>query len=257
MITAPPCALLWPAGMMVCPRGFVSPQHRHHCIQLMVALRGYLRVRGGPRQRWIECGAVLIRPDVPHEVDATECSVLMAFVDVESELGRALADKIESDISVVLDPAVAEWRRLLGGPDDVTSARVEHWVRDHLLIGRRRPSFDPRVRRVLLVIHENLGNRQELSLPRLAAISGLSQSRLMHVFTQSVGIALRPYILWLRLHSACGHIVRGACITMAAHSAGFSDAAHLTRTMRRTMGITPSELTRRRSDVRGAADAAN
>jgi len=51
--------------------------------------------------------------------------------------------------------------------------------------------------------------------------------------------------------------MRGASITMAANSAVFSDGAHLTRTMRRTMGKTPSELTRRRSDVRGAADAAN
>lgn len=44
----------------------------------------------------------------------------------------------------------------------------------------------------------------------------------------------------------------GATITEAAHSAGLSDAAHLTRTFRRMLGTTPSELIRRREEGREA-----
>jgi len=52
----------------------------------------------------------------------------------------------------------------------------------------------------------------------------------------------RPYILWLRLQRAAGDMTDGASVTSAAHRAGFSDSAHLTRTFRRMLGATPSDL---------------
>jgi AraC-like DNA-binding protein len=65
----------------------------------------------------------------------------------------------------------------------------------------------------------------------------------LHAFTESVGVPVRPYILWLRLQRAACDLVGGATVTSAAHRAGFSDAAHLTRTFRRMLGATPSKLT--------------
>ena len=64
---------------------------------------------------------------------------------------------------------------------------------------RQRPRLHPGVRKVLEVIREELDGHRRLSLKRMAAIAGLSDSRFMHVFTTSVGIPPRPYILWLRL----------------------------------------------------------
>jgi AraC-like DNA-binding protein len=92
-----------------------------------------------------------------------------------------------------------------------------------------------------------------MTLPWMAEVAGLSPSRLMHLFTESVGVPPRPYVRWLRLQRACGEIMQGASITEAAHRCGFSDASHLARTIRRMMGTTPSELVRRRPAVRGAA----
>ena len=82
----------------------------------------------------------------------------------------------------------------------------------------------------------------DLSLKTLAGIAGLSPSRFMHAFTESVGVPVRPYILWLRLQRAACDLTDGASVTSAAHRAGFSDAAHLTRTFRRMLGATPSDL---------------
>jgi AraC-like DNA-binding protein len=67
----------------------------------------------------------------------------------------------------------------------------------------------------------------------------------MHVFTDSVGVPLRPYLLWLRVQRAAGALAAGHTVTEAAHIAGFADAAHMTRTFRRTLGTTPRELIRR------------
>ena len=100
----------------------------------------------------------------------------------------------------------------------------------------------PRVNRVLRSIPVRLARDNDVSLKTLADVAGLSPSRFMHVFTASVGMPLRPYILNLRLERACRELAAGGSVTFAACVAGFSDAAHLTRTFRRVLGTTPSRL---------------
>jgi AraC-like DNA-binding protein len=115
-------------------------------------------------------------------------------------------------------------------------------VRTKLLHQRRPVKIHPRVNRVLKYLREKLAVSDDFSLKTLAGISGLSQSHFMHVFTGSVGVPLRPYILWLRLQRAACDLQDGASVTSAAHGAGFSDGAHLTRTFHRMLGMTPTDL---------------
>ena len=58
----------------------------------------------------------------------------------------------------------------------------------------------------------------------------------MHVFTESIGIPLRPYLSWLRVQRAAMAIVNGSLLGEAAHTAGFADASHMTRTFKRMLG---------------------
>ena len=88
----------------------------------------------------------------------------------------------------------------------------------------------------------NGGVDDATSLEGLARAVGLSPSRLMHVFTSSVGIPLRPYLAWLRVQRAAIEIVSGNSLTDAALASGFADAAHMSRTFRRMLGIPPSLL---------------
>jgi len=238
--------------MIVWGPGFAATKHKHHCVQLVMALQGELRIRSGPRRKWISCGAALVRPDALHEIDATGVPLLLAFVDVESELGSALLRTISVEILVVEDATVASWRRHLGDPAILTAALVEPWVRNHLLPERQEPKLHPAVRRVLRAIRHEIETRDDFPLERMAEIGGLSPSRFMHVFTKSVGVPLRPYILWLRLQMACGEMMNGATIAAAAQRAGFSDVAHLNRTLRRMMGMTPGEMLQRRAATRAA-----
>ncbi|WDE02063.1 AraC family transcriptional regulator [Thalassomonas actiniarum] len=76
---------------------------------------------------------------------------------------------------------------------------------------------------------------------RAAAVASqlaLSESRFLHLFRQELGIAWRPYLLWRRMMCAVRAIVNNASATEAAHLAGFSDSAHLSRTFRNTFGMT-------------------
>jgi AraC-like DNA-binding protein len=249
-----PGALVWPAAMIVWGPGYTSTLHRHHCVHLLMAVHGTLRIRGGSRQRWLHSGAALVRADAAHEVDARDATVLIAFIDPQSPLGVTLSARIERTIAPVPAHELAHWRRAIGPGPMLSKSRVETWLRESLLRERRAPKIHPRVNRALRYLHERIGSGagEDLSLTKLAGIAGLSQSRLMHAFTESLGIALRPYILWLRVQRACGELSNGASVTEAAVHAGFSDAAHLSRTFRRMLGTTPSEIAGRCKVAHGA-----
>ena len=76
----------------------------------------------------------------------------------------------------------------------------------------------------------------------MAAEAALSPSRFAHVFRAETGMPVRPYLRWLRLALALRAASEGGSLTEAAHRAGFADAAHLSRTMRRHFGVSPGSV---------------
>jgi len=226
--------------MIVWGTGFRTAAHRHHCVQLLMVLRGSFLVRTGRQKGWTKCGAVWVRPDATHEMDARHRTLVIAFISAESDMGAEFSAAIDGDLACVPAHQVARWRALLGTTP--SQARIERWLAEFLAPPKRSVAIHPAVRRVLNHLRKPQIMLDDLSLKTLAGIACLSPSRFMHAFTESVGIPVRPYILWLRLQRAACDLHNGLGITTAAHRAGFSDAAHLTRTFRRMLGTTPSDL---------------
>lgn len=234
------CVAPWPTVMIVWGPGFKAKPHNHHCVQLIAALHDTLLVRDGRRKPWTKCGAVWVQIDATHEVDARGTTLLIVFVNAESDMGTALSERIKDGIACVPAREVNRWRAVLGlTPDD---GRAAQWVTKFLPRPDRAVKIHPGVQRVLRHLHEPRAILNNLSLRALSEIAGLSPSRFMHAFTESVRVPVRPYILWLRLQQAACDLRNGVNVTTAAHRAGFSDAAHLTRTFRRMLGATPSDL---------------
>jgi AraC-like DNA-binding protein len=230
----------WPPVMLVWGPGFKAAAHSHHSVQLVMALRGSFRVRGGAGKAWERCSAVWVRPDARHEVDARGTPLLIAFISAESAMGAALSELINGEIARVPARRVGRWRAVLGRTPN--ESRAEQWLSEFLVEPRRAVAIHPGVRRVLRQLQDPVAPLDDLSLKALARIAGLSPSRFMHAFTQSVGVPVRPYILWLRLQRAACDLKDGISVTNAAHRAGFADSAHLSRTFRRMLGATPSDL---------------
>src|SRR5947207_6331514 len=162
MIHPDPGALVWPAAMIVWGPGFTAARHSHHCVQLVMVMQGTLRIRSGPQDTWKTCGAALIRPDAAHEVDVRRGrTLLIAFVNAESELGAALSETISSNICRVPARQVARWRSALG--TRLNQVSVERWVRRDLLNGRRAVRIHPRVSRMLKYLRRRLGKGEDLS----------------------------------------------------------------------------------------------
>jgi AraC-like DNA-binding protein len=84
---------------------------------------------------------------------------------------------------------------------------------------------------------------QYWSAKSIASQLHLSESRFLHLFKENMQLPLRPYLLWRRLICAIKALESGQNATQAAHIAGFSDSAHLSRTFKKQFGITLQKLT--------------
>jgi transcriptional regulator GlxA family with amidase domain len=170
---------------------------------------------------------------------------LLVFLDPESVTGTPFRDALNGPFRLISDPERKAMTRDVVPRTILRSGAAAWALKAAETLGLQAPvaprSVHPRVR-ALLSLLRNGGIADATSLEVLASAVGLSPSRLMHVFTSSVGIPLRPYLAWLRVQRAAIEIVSGNSLTDAALAAGFSDAAHMSRTFRRMLGIAPSSL---------------
>lgn len=242
----------WPAVLVTWGPGGATGVHAHHCWHLVVGLDSDLMVRTGERAPARRAGAMISAPDAPHAVDARGTRALIVFVEPESEAGeRLLAARGRHRVDLFADAEAARLRALLS-PDGPALADPDAAVACALSIHGEPvappPGRHPGVRRVLRYLRE-ANAESDTSLAALAEITRLSPGRFMHAFTETVGIPLRPYLRWLKLERAGAALAAGASLGEAAYGAGFSDAAHMSRTFRRMFGVSPSEVRRRSQSV--------
>lgn len=100
----------------------------------------------------------------------------------------------------------------------------------------RAKRSDPRIERALEMLQEN----PNYPLTELSAAIGLSYDRMSHLFAEVVGLPLRSYLLWRKIHAAS--LLRGSGLTLTeiSDAAGFTDSAHLCNTWQQAFGMSPS-----------------
>lgn len=248
----------WPAVLAIVGPGSSSAAHAHHALHLVLARSGSLRVRVGEHER--ETAGVLTPPDLAHAIDGEGREVVLVFVDPESAAGSGLLRVLEREAgggpwwidAGTRDAWVAE---LASAP---TPRELEAWTRSWLVardvLAAEPAKLHPKVRKLLARLRERpLDADADVSLPTLAAELDMSPSRLMHAFTDSVGLPLRAYLRWLRVQRAAAAIAAGHALAHAAAEAGFSDAAHMSRSFRDMFGLPPSALAARGLTHRGSS----
>lgn len=236
-------ASLWTFDVTTEEPGAGTGRHGHHALQLTLALDGAFRlhlaseVMDGP--------AVLVGPDVEHAFEPTG-TVALLFVEPEGPVGQALmSDLLKGAPAAPAPPGL--WRGLV--PEIAAAHRAGDRAELERVGGElvRRLStlphervLDPRVARMIAWV----GGRMEapVGIAEAARAVGLSPGRASHLFVQETGLAFRTYVLWLRLMRAVETYAAGSSLTEAAHEAGFSDSAHLSRTFRRMFGVAANTL---------------
>ncbi|WP_324189830.1 AraC family transcriptional regulator [Nocardia farcinica] len=202
--------------------------HAHAAVQVLFVADGALTLTDAAGSA-VPAQAAIIPPGVVHQVHAEPgTSGFLAFLDPDSVTAHA---------------AVA---RLAGLPGDQAASWVTA-ARPHPPAPALTPATaSARRRRAHPVVTEALAAAADWpggppTLGELAARVGISGSRLSHVFTEHVGLPYAAWRRWTRLHQGFAVVRAGGSLTEAAHTAGFADSAHLTRTCRELIGITPTE----------------
>lgn len=232
---------LWPSMFAVQGGGGRSERHKHHAMHLILARSGLLSATVADDQR--SNAGVLVPSDVEHAVDSTGTVTLMLFVDREAEsaarLGAAETETARWFSTQERDALLGD---LVAHPN---GAQLTDWMHTALTaLGSASEAArvqHPKVRQALrMLAGESLAPAP--ALEDIATRVGLSPSRFVHVFTESVGTTWRAYLRWLRFQRAASVVVAGATLTQAAMKGGFYDSAHMTRVFKELYGVTPSQL---------------
>lgn len=226
-----------------------TDEHSHHAWQIMLTAEtlGMVAVDG----RHLDAHDVMIAPGSRHQIITPHRAVMM-FIDPSSLAGRRLRTV------PTLDAAPASVQRLPSLHHDVDSlltARMPDRSQIESLVecainaitdpsASHASTLHPSVNAALQILDDPAPDRSGASVDAIASRVGLSPSRLIHLFSDQVGTPIRSYARWLRLKRAASMVIAGKSITDAAHHAGFSDAAHFSRTFRSSFGLTPTQALR-------------
>lgn len=237
----------WNGGcLMIGTGGGVVAPHAHYAIQLVIGAPAGLRVQFGRHAPWQDCAAALVPSRATHTIDVSACPwTAVIFVEPDTPEGRALTarlqgrlEPLDADVVAVVARRLERAWRTEKNPDAVRSVCME-FVRALAQTGSREPS-DPRVLAAIAYIRDRV--EHSISLPEVAAAAHLSPSRFRHLFVAETGMPLRTYLLWRRLLRVWELLMEGETLAGAAHAAGFSDSAHLSRTARTMFGLPPSAM---------------
>lgn len=231
--------------------------HSHPTWTVAVVERGAARFEVDDRaQRAHEGELFVLEPEAVHtgmaavpegwtyKVLYVEPELLSAWDEADARGPRA------AEWVVFTDPALRA--RLLeahttiaggGLAAEVTVTSALDALRPHLRPGPRA-SRGGREHAAVRRAREHLTERwdQRVALADLAAVSGLSRFELVRRFRQETGLPPHAFQLDLRVTRARRMLASGEPAARVAAACGFADQAHLTRTFKRLVGVTPGRF---------------
>jgi AraC family transcriptional regulator len=198
----------------------------------------------------IECAA-----DAEDSVDA----LLVSIARAQFALAAAEASALEAQLDMRLsgyDQTLFDLARTLvsesaddypNGPlfwNEVATRFIDRLVARHtttLPIPARGRLSNDALKRVKDYVVAHLA--EPIEVAALAAIAGRSPFHFTRVFTQAVGLTPHRFVVHLRVRRAIELIRDGRSgLAEIAASTGFADQSHLSRWIRRVLGVSPTQL---------------
>ncbi|MDX1661074.1 MAG: AraC family transcriptional regulator [Gemmatimonadota bacterium] len=237
------------------PAGMGSPVHDHARPVLSITLSGRFEHRLEGEEAGCTEAVGFVKPagephqnevgTVPSRVLSIEPSATMV-----DRLGRYR--EVFDEPREVPDPRIGEiaWRLVgeIERPDDLWALVAEGLLLQALgVVGRtasRRTVPRPEwLNPVLELLHDRF--RDPPRLAWIAAEVGVEERELAEGFRDHLHVSVGSYARRLRIQHACRRLTESdEPIARIATGSGFSDQSHLTRVMKKALGVTPAEYRR-------------
>lgn len=222
-------------------------EHHHPTIQLVLATQNSFSSKNKDGD-WVEKTGLLITPNYFHECNAKNVHIFSLDIDPESALGEwILKHQLNGQKVIDFSP---ESKESFFFEDLSRKIENKEWNEIRTIIERfflfqqtyESSQKDDRIENVLNFISQNIN--KSITTKKLAEVAFLSESRLLHLFKEKMGLPIRNYILWFKLKIVITQISEGNSLTKSAYEAGFSDQAHMTRTCVNMIGVSPSTFSK-------------
>ncbi len=239
-------------------RGFAYDLHTHETACFALLTQGSIRIRMPHREFTARKGDLYtIDGGEPHAgwpVDGGGWSLRTLYVDL-SALGARMREELKQGTfafasPVIRDPVLEGLFAALHGCseqggstlafDEALQRFLHRLVRLHARSAAAPKALgqeDRAVRQARAFLDERLDVR--VSLEDIAQAVGLPPFRILRAFQRSMGLSPHAYQRQARIQHAMRLLKSGDPIGRVAAATGFSDQAHLTRSLRRSLGVTP------------------
>ncbi|MFC3227402.1 AraC family ligand binding domain-containing protein [Marinibaculum pumilum] len=237
--------------------GYAYDPHTHDRACLALITRGAIRIRMRGREFTARAGDLYaIDAEEPHAgwpVDGDGWRLRTLYVDIAAmQTVLECADGRLAGLAgpIIRDPQVTRiFAGLHRGSED---GRSRLWQAEQFacfaarLLARHacgplRPPVPGREDAAIRAARDYLESRLDdrVRLAEVAAAAGLPPFRLFRAFERQVGLTPHGYQRQIRLRRATAMIRAGRPLGDIAASCGYADQAHLTRSFRRSLGVTP------------------
>lgn len=239
---------LWQEQALFLGSAAQTSLHASPAIKIVVALDGEFRLKFAENSEWQNFKSAIIAPGQMHAIDGRNKRLALIILVPEARAAQPLIPILaRKGISRIPASIVQNFLPIFDAFEKTDNLTVESEELSRKLLRTLRngdellnSAIDERVSQSVEWIRTELENN--VSVKEIAASVELSESRFSHLFTENLRVPVRRYLLWMKLRDAMHLLAKGVSLTDTAYEAGFSDSAHLTRTFRQMLGITPSAL---------------